>query len=66
MKTMDEMSPAEIRAWVNGTYRAQRAAFITDVQQTPVEEVAADFGIGFGLARRLQSALAGVNGTRTA
>jgi hypothetical protein len=63
---MDEMSPTELRAWINDTYRAQRAAFIADVQQTPVEEVAADFDIGFGLAQRLQSALAGLNGTRTA
>jgi hypothetical protein len=61
---MDEMSPAEIRAWVNDTYRAQRAAFVDDVQQAPVEEVAADFGIGFGLAQRLRAALSNLGGAR--
>lgn len=57
MKTVDEMTAAELAEWVNGTYRALNDRFVRDVQETPVEQLGRDFGVGFGLAERLQNAL---------
>lgn len=54
---MDQLSPAELHAWINDTYRARHVAFVRDVQDTSDAVLAAEFGVAVSLAQRLKAAV---------
>lgn len=58
--TLDQMSHAEVLNWANQAYQSQNARFMTEVVNTPDEQVAREFLIVPELVSRLKTTVAEV------